>query len=183
MTTAPRYLVAAEALAIIASRMTSSNRRRLEFEALLTEDQDVHLAEATADIDANLWMGVDYSSEQQTRWPRKWDRPRVFNTGDCAVGTYIDPDPNPPASPTVAGVPAAVRIACALQAAFRAELAAGLSPNANLAEAANKGVTSQSSGGVSQSIDLLRANDPWAALCREAQAALAPYRDCGGSMV
>lgn len=183
MTTAPRYLTRVEALAIIQAEMLSTDRRRIEFEALSNGDQDVVIAQATADIDACLWMGADYASDQQTRWPRRWDRPRVWNSSDCAVGSYIDEDPNPPADPAVAGLPAGVRLAAAFQAAHRALLAAGLSPAAHVDEAANKGVTSQSAGGVSESIDLKRANSAWSALCREAQRAMSPYRRSGGSMV
>lgn len=182
MTTSPKYLTTAECLAILQADMASTDRRRIEFEALSNGDQLVMIAQATADLDACLWIGRDADADQLTRWPRRWDRGRMWNSTDCAVGSYIDEDPAPPASPAVAGLPAAVRLACAYQAAHRAVLAAGLSPSQHAAEAANKGITSQSGGGVSETIDIKVANRPWNQLCLEAQRFMSAYRRTSGAM-
>ncbi len=181
MTTAPRYNSAAETLTIIAAVLPSTDRRRIEFEATSTGDQEAFIAQATAEIDANLWNGTDAVAGQQTRFPRRADRgtTQPVESGDDGI-TYLDPDPSPPANPYTAYIPAGVRIACALQSAHNAEQAAGLSMNRQIAEAANAGVTGQSGAGMSQSVDLRRANHPWSALCLDAQRHLSRYRRSGG---
>lgn len=185
MTTAPRYLTAVECLAIIQSRLLASDRRRIEFEALSTGDQEICIADATADIDACLWDGADAVNGQQTRFPRVLTTLTGGLTPSASSideSQYLDPDPSPPPDPAVPGIPAGVRLGCAIQAAYRAFLAAGLSQSAHVEEAANKGITSHSSGGASQTTDLSRANKPWSRLCVDAQRHLAKYRRSGGAV-
>ena len=88
-----------------------------------------------------------------------------------------------PANPLVAGLPKEVRIAHALQTVQRLVTLSGNDATAHVAEAANRGVSGHGGASQSESIDLRRANTPWARLCVQAQSTLRNLRSIGGRLL
>lgn len=180
--TTTSYLTAAEATALIGSLLLSTEAPRVAFAALGDADKLVLLARATAQIDQCRWVGEVEDDDQPLMWPRvDRDGDQVPTTERSSGYTYIDPELN--TAFTHAYAPRAVYEACVLQAAFLAMSIRGLDTSAHVAEAARRGVVSQSVGGQSESIDIRRATEPWAQLCRAAQDRLGRYRATAVEMV
>jgi hypothetical protein len=175
----PMYISAALALTIIQEQLASSDQRRQRFEAASTGDREVFIRQATADLDAvRTYVGRSAAAEQATLWPRSVESSgqRVSSNGQIGsndIGVFmIEPWVSPPAGVLVASIPEAVGVACAIQAAHRALRAAGLDASGHVEEAAARGVTSQSGGGISESVDGSIARDPWWQLATESRKLL-----------
>lgn len=171
MTMPAAYLTAEEAGDLLASIHTSSNPRRTAFEALSEDDQETCLLRATMEIDAVAWRGHVADLAQGNMWPRIH-----------ALDTPVLIDPTEEEEASFADIPDNVRLACAAQAAFLAQREEGADATGHVLEAAARGVTAMSAGGMSETIDDRHARTPWAALCREAQGLLERYRAVGGVM-
>lgn len=187
------YLTIAEATAIIEAVSHSTLDLRRAWASATDADRGAALLAASDDIDACQWAGFplyngvlaggrgqiiggDYGSAPQTRqWPRK-----LFVAGGAAWEPYTPPSGWPAGQPSVAGLPWAVRKACAVQACWRLLRGQGVDPTQHVLDAAARGVTSQSGGGHTEAIDLAHATSPFASLHQAAQQMLARYTRTGG---
>jgi hypothetical protein len=185
----PMYISAALALTIVQAQLPSTDQRRQRFEAASTGDREVFLRQATADLDSvRVWVGRVLEPEQATLWPRQAEgqvaRWPVGAIGTNGIGiSVIEPWVSPPAGVLVASIPEAVGVACAIQAAHRALRAAGLDASGHVEEAAARGVTSQSGGGISESVDGSVARDSWWRLDGEARRVMERFRRAGFAAV
>jgi hypothetical protein len=186
----PMYISAALALTIVQAQLPSTDQRRQRFEAASTGDREVFLRQATADLDAvRTYVGRSAAAEQATLWPRSVESTgqRVSSNGQIGtndIGVFmIEPWVSPPAGVLVASIPEAVGVACAIQAAHRALRAAGLDASGHVEEAAARGVTSQSGGGISESVDGSVARDSWWRLDGEARRVMERFRRAGFAAV
>lgn len=163
------YLTAAEATAIIASELLSTDPARTTFAALSDDDKAVMIRQATIDHDAVAWDGARAECQQQLAWPRV----------DRVTREYIGYDPDATGNESVPHLPRDFRSSVAMQAAHLAMRSAGLDPNAYLEDAAKQGMTAP--GGMA--LDLMRATNPWARLCARSQRLTVRFRFRGGAIV
>lgn len=169
MASVPAYIDAAGALALVELALPSTDRRRVVFAAASAGDRLLFVTQATADIDAVGWNYSPATTTQATAWPRV-----------DALGAAVDPDTDDPVVAggvaLVTGCPSVVYLACSLQAAHRAGLAAGVGAGANVEAAAQRGVVSHSAKGRSETIDGAVARRAFSRLCVEAQRLLTKYQ-------
>jgi hypothetical protein len=159
------YLAVLEADWYVARLLPPSSYAARMWFASTNEAKAAMLRAATRKIDALRFVGVKASETQMLDWPR-------LNT--CSR-TRLDPSSDS-IEHLVADLPRAVRYACAIQAAHEAANA-GAGAGLNIAEEnAGKGIVSTSGNGRSQSVDLSRATNAFARLCRDAQDLLDMYR-------
>jgi hypothetical protein len=160
------YLSVAEADWHIARLLDPRSYAAKMWNASNDETKAALLRTATRKIDALRFAGVKASETQTLDWPR--DSRNTF--------VLIDPHNETGVEQLIAGLPRAVRHACAIQAAHEAANG-GAGAGLNIAEEnAGKGIVSTSGNGRSQSVDLARATNAAARLCRDAQNLLDPYR-------
>lgn len=164
------YLTAAEALALLAIHMTSTDTRRITFAAMSGADQLVCLVLASANFDAVAWRGRVVDMSQPMMWPRRANPGESQATFDADCG----PLPSGIAAWSVAGLPYGFREGVAFQATLHAMRSAGLDYTGHASDLAARGVTSANGEG----IDGVIARDPWARLCADAQTWMASYRAC-----
>lgn len=154
------YGTAAEATAIMATLLASTDRRRVAFAALSADDQLVCCNQASEDLDAVPWQGTPTTVGQPHAWPRvDHSGYAVTDATDPGAGSY-----GLGADWTTAGIPIEVRRAWAIQAAARALTALGQDDGQQLREMAASGVTSFGRSGKSVSIDQRIARTASAAL-------------------
>lgn len=180
------YLSVEQTTARIATLMVSSDPRRLAWAALSDADRAVVATQAQRDIDACRYRGARVEPDQGREWPRfVRSSPSAYQLSDTLnmTNAYLEPDTAGDGDAQVEGLPLAVKDAFAFQAAHRAAVSLGLDTAAHVEAAAARGVTSQSAGGVSETIDIRRATSPWSRLCADAQRVLDGLRTCGGAIV
>lgn len=167
------YMTADEVTAVLAHATTpalpSTDPRRAAWAALADAgDRFAAIQSATADIDACLWNGRREDPEQELEWPRI----------DRITLALIEPDPNAAGTETVAGLPARLRAAFAIQCAHHALRQRGLDAMKRIEDAAQRGVTSFG-GARSEAIDLVTARQPESRLAPEALRLIARYLAAG----
>lgn len=167
------YLTHTEATALLALELVSTDPARVAWDALTEGDKGVMLRRATEDIDAISWIGVRADLDQQLAWPR------VHRVTEEA----FDRDPDATGSESVTRLPRDFRRAVAIQAAHLALQSAGLDATAIMDEATRRGVTGQSAGGVSYTLDMGRASNAWSRITDRAQRLLSRWRLRGGAIV
>lgn len=180
------YLSVTQTTDRIAALMLSTDQRRVAWASLSDPDKAVVAAQAQRDIDACKFRGARVEPDQGREWPRfVRDHRSAYQMSDTLTMTnsYLDPDPAGDGDAQVEGLPLAVKDAFAFQAAHRAAVALGLDATAHIEAAAARGVISQASGGVSETIDARRAASPWSRLCADAQRVLDGLRISGGAIV
>ncbi|MFM9958459.1 MAG: hypothetical protein ACKVZJ_10305 [Phycisphaerales bacterium] len=186
------YLSVDQVNARLLTLLFSSNPMLLAWTAASGGDKLVACNRAMDDVDAVLWTGRVAVLEQMEMWPRV--RQAAVGSGEQgqwgAVGSalvsestrYVHPDAID-SDAQVARIPREIKGAFAIQAAHHCLLNSGLGAMAateHVAAAAQRGVTSMSVGGQSESVDLKRATSPWAALHPEAARLVAHLRSAGG---
>ena len=180
MTVPAMYISVAECDALLPLVLQASDQRRQAYEAADNDGRAIAIVMATADINAPLWTGYRASTDQIQEWPRVLRRDwRCAPNTDPSLSIVLDPDPSEDGSELVSGLPASVRIGCAIQAAHHAARSIGVDATRTVEEAVSRGMTSVSCGGQSQSFDATKASDPWSKLALETQNALARYKAAG----
>lgn len=140
----------AEIDAVIAAVLPRTHDLRMAWEAADNDDKPALIATAQADMDAVAWAGVRASTTQTNSWPR-------VIRGETIAEAAL---PDGVAAWTVAGIPGAVRVAHAVQAAAHASQALGHDGTRKLLDDAAAGVVGVSGGGQSYSLDAERASRP-----------------------
>lgn len=174
---ADSYLNVAEAAALLAARLPAADERLVAFTALNDAQKAVCLVQATADLDAVLWLGVCSEGDQPHAWPRTF--PNGANVTHRGVGTLPSESSTDWSFPDI---PFELRVACAIQAGRKAIEARGFDTAREARDHAGVGVTSRGGAGQSVSVDLTTANSPWARIDPDAKAAAGKFRTIGGKL-
>lgn len=119
-----RYLSTDETTALVGLHLLSTDIEREAYESLSAADRAVCAVSAADDIDAVLWDGTRQSATQAAQFPRVDHlRGLILPGGEVDVPNELGQE-----SWSVAGIPREIRIAVAIQAAYRAAISIGVVP-------------------------------------------------------
>lgn len=171
------YHTPAEITAILTAMVPSRDPVRAAWEAVPAEEQAGLVVLGQEDLDACAWKGERASADQAAAWPRVADRSGYCST-DFALGG-ISVEATLPAGVeawSVAGLPAGLRIAHAIQCGHHASVLMGADAGSQARlDDARRGIVSASGGGQSYSIDAARADRPRMQLHPKARALVARW--------
>ena len=180
------YHTPAEITAILAVSLSSRDTLRAAWNAVPGEEAAGLALLAQQDLDACAWKGQRASATQEAAWPRVYLRGHLDHdqhvsgyAGYAAAG--ITTESALPAGAefdawSVAGLPANLRIAHAIQSAHHAAVLYGADAGSQARlEDARRGIVSASGGGQSYSIDAARADRPRMQLHPKARALVARW--------
>jgi hypothetical protein len=179
------YHTPAEITAILAVSLSSRDTLRAAWNAVPGEEAAGLALLAQQDLDACAWKGQRASATQEAAWPRvslrghhDHEHPMTIYSGHASG---ISTESSLPAGAdfdawTVAGLPANLRIAHAIQSAHHAAVLYGADAGSQARlEDARRGIVSASGGGQSYSIDAARADRPRMQLHPKARALVARW--------
>lgn len=186
------YHTPAEINAIMVAMVPSRDTVRAAWEAVPAEERAGLVLLAQQDLDACAWVGQRASASQIAAWPRT---PRVIGRNHIASDSdaWAQSSSRTPAeagidieSPlpggagveawSVAGIPANLRLAHAIQCGHHAAVLLGADAGSQARlDDARRGIVSASGGGQSYSIDAARADRPRAQLHPKARALVAQW--------
>jgi hypothetical protein len=183
------YHTPAEITAILTAMVPSRDTVRAAWEAVPAEERAGLVLLAQQDLDACAWVGQRASASQIAAWPR---RPRVVrrnsDTDSAAWSTSAyrtpaeagieieSPLPVGVEAWSVAGIPANLRLAHAIQCGHHAAVLMGADAGSQARlDDARRGIVSAAGGGQSYSIDAARADRPRNQLHPKARALVAQW--------
>lgn len=161
------YHTPAEISAILAVTVAGHDAVRRAWTAVPADQQLALIHAAQADLDACAWAGERATATQTSAWPRRprgaraaW--PDMVSRGADAVGIDVESDLPPGVTAwSRPGLPAAFRVAHAVQAGHHAAVLLGADGGVQgRLDNAARGVVSLSGGGQSVAVDAARADRP-----------------------